>query len=632
MGPLLRDPLLQEQFERDGYVIARLFSPEQVDRLLALYHERIREDEISGLYESSRHNAYEVNRSINEAIRDLVALTGRDVFLPATIYGGSFMVKSHVDSEVLPLHQDWSVVDEGRYRTLFVWCPLMDVSVVNGCLFVLPGSHRYFRSLRSGTYPSDRFALPPDLHSYARDVPLRAGEAILYSDSLFHGSHANNGTCDRIVVTARVMERDADLVYFHRVSDREVDVYQADERFYLTHIDSLARGRLPPGARRLSRRSYTHVPVTDAALQAKIREHFPASKGGSVMRPLFRDARIQSEFERDGYVVVDLIDRRQIDELNAFYRGLQHAATPTGGFQVSLDNESPDFVRTVSERLIETVRASVDRHFEHYRIFTASFVTKAMDPMGVVPPHQDWTFVDEAEFWSATIWCPLVDVDMDNGALGVIRGSHRLYDHVRPSPSPQYAPPFKDCLASIFPYVKVLALTAGQALVFDNRTLHASPPNTTATTRVAFGIGITHEDATIRHYYLLPGQQTPLMEGYEVQPDFFHHYNNARLAALHEQGRKPHGLTSIGVFAVAARHYEASQLVDAFRAAGNREDPILAQKMGDVFERHGDGSQKSGARREAQDSSAPAERRPPLWKVYTPTNIFREIRYRLARR
>jgi hypothetical protein len=282
----------------------------------------------------------------------------------------------------------------------------------------------------------------------------------------------------------------------------------------------------------------------------------------------------------------------------------------------------------VSERLIEAVRASVDRHFDRHRVFTASFVTKAKDPTGIVPPHQDWTFVDERRYASATIWCPLVEVDRHNGGLGVIAGSHRLYNHIRPSPSPQYVPPFTDQLASIFPYVRIIDLRAGQALVFDNRTLHASPPNASNETRVAFGIGITHRDAAIRHYYLLPGQHKPVMEGYDVEPGFFHHYNNARLAALHRDGGKPQGLTSVGVFAVSARHYETEELVGAIRAAGNREDPMLADAAAALFGPDPTGPTNAGG----SESSSPSGGRLPLWKIYTPGNIVREIRSRLARR
>jgi len=626
MKGLLRDSELQAKFDRQGFVVTPLLAGEQVNALMDLYRQHFPK-EISGLYESSRHNSYTVNWSINQAIRKEVVIAGRDLFLPCKLFGGTFMVKSCADSTVLPLHQDWSVVEE-KYRTFFIWCPLMSVSIRNGCLFVLPGSHLYFQSLRSGSYPSDRFFLPPNLQHYLVDVPLRSGEAIIYSDDLFHGSHANNGSCDRVVVTARVMEEEANLVYYHKASERHVDVYQADEEFYLTHIDALAKGRLPEDARKLYRRRYEHVPVTSESLNTKIGQYFSIPRSTRKMKTLFKDAQLQADFEKDGYAVIHLLDQAKVRELKDFYYALNCRPASASAFQVSLDNESPDFVRAVSEHLIETVRSSVDQHFKDFQIFTASFVTKSNDRLGIVPPHQDWTFVDETEFWSATVWCPLVDVNQDNGALGVIKGSHRFYDHVRPSPSPQYTPPFKDQLPLIFRYLTIVDLTAGQAIVFDNRTIHASPPNTTPEMRVAFGIGITQKDANLRHYYLLPEQDRELIEGLEVDPAFFHSYNNARLSAMHQGGAKLKGLNSLGVFELDPRHYDSEQLKERMVAAGNQTNPALTAKLGALF----------GANFDANcDTASPGSDRQgdlkklPFWKIYTPGNIVREIRYRLSR-
>ncbi len=630
MKTLLRSANLQAELERDGFAVTHLLSAEQVQSLLGLYHRHIQE-EVSGLYESSRHQSLAVNRSINQAIRAQVEIAGQHLFEDCRIYGGTFMVKSHINCEVLPLHQDWTVVEKQKYQTFFLWCPLMDVSVRNGCLFVLPGSHRYFDTLRSGTYPSDRFILPPELHRSVIDVPLRAGEAIIYSDDVFHGSHANNGSAGRIVATARVMEKDAQLVYFHKSGDSVVDVYPADEDFYLKHIDRLAKGGLPDGMSRLYQCPYRHFAVRSEDLYTKIREHFPIAGGKTAMKELFRDARVQTEFETNGYAVIDFIDAGQVAELKAFYHGLNHTPTSTRGFQVSLDNPSPEFVRTVSEKLFDTVRASVEKHFKSYNMFTASFVTKGYDPQGVVPPHQDWTFVDEAEYWSATIWCPLVDVDFDNGALGVIKGSHRLYDHVRPSPSPRYEPPFRDQLSLIFPFLTLIPLKAGQAIVFNNKTIHGSPPNISADVRVAFGIGITQEQAPLRHYYMLPGRETPTMEGFEVTPEFFYSYNNARLAAMHEAGTKPQDLNSVGVFAVSGKRYEPADLSEAMRAAGNTPDPALIEKMKALFFQTPDGADKGSSSSSGPASGGNQKARRPFWKVYTPINILREIQYRLSK-
>lgn len=619
MRPLLRDPALQQQFERDGFVTVRLLSLGQVQSLLALYSRTVRETEVSGLYESSRKNPYALNRLINEAIREQVGAVAEDIFLPCKIYGGTFMVKSHLDSEMLPLHQDWSVVEEDRYATLFVWCSLVDVSPRNGGIFALPGSHRWFGSLRSGSYPSNRHILPERLHRNVRDVPLLAGEAILYSDALFHGSHANNGDADRIVVTARVTEEAAPLVYFQKFSDTEVDVYDASAEFYLTHIDTLAKGSMPGDVARLGRRPYTHVPITTEALEAKVLEHATTQNNGGHMK-LFRDLAQQTAFEKDGFVVVDLFGAAEVAELLSFYASLENAPTPQQGFQVSLDDQNPEFVQRVTKKLIAAAGPSIDRHFEDHQIFTASFVTKGTSARGFVPPHQDWTFVDESQFWSATVWCPLVDVSAKNGGLAVLKGSHLLYDHVRPSPSPQYAPPFAAQLFSIFPYMRIVELRAGQAVVFNNQTLHASPPNTQEKTRIAFGVGVTHRAAQLRHYYLLPGT-TDVMEGYEVSSAFFYSYNNARLAALHQEGQRPTGLNSIGRFTLRSRQYTNDELVRKIEAAGNTRDEALLERVAGLASEY--------AAPSLTPPPAVSENR-PLWKVYTPTNIYREIRFRLT--
>jgi len=356
---------------------------------------------------------------------------------------------------------------------------------------------------------------------------------------------------------------------------------------------------------------------------------------------LFRSPQLQSSFEKDGFVVIDLAGEKELDVLLAFYAGLRNAPMPGHGFQVSLDNEDAQFVQRVAETLIGIAGPLLERHFQDHQVFTASFVVKETNPAGIVPPHQDWTFVDETRYWSATVWCPLQDVGLENGALGLISGSHNWYDHVRPSPSPYYEPPFKDQLALLFPYIRLLELKAGQAVVFNNRTLHASPPNLSGRPRLGVGIGITHRDAGLRHYYLLPGndpslrpgdrlpgEDPSLIEGYAVERTFFYHYNNARLSSLYAAGRRPEDLRSIGSFPVSQRVYAGEELQRLAEGAGNRRDDGLWRHLSalPVF------ASLSPGPPEATPSVGPVQSKQPFWKVYTPKNVYREIRYRLTKK
>ena len=629
MKPLFKNRELWEEVERNGYVIVPLLNESELQRLWCLYEEFVDQTNVQDLYESSRHNSIETNLQINDAIHNELSASHREIFSDCDLYGGTFMVKSHHDSTFLPAHQDWSIVEEDEYNTLFIWCALQEVTATNGGLFVLDGSHKYFKNIRAGTYSSNRYILPSSLQHCAKNLSLKPGEAICYSDRVFHGSHSNQSGQDRVVVTAQVIERGAKLVYFHKKDDSEVDVYAADKHFYLAHIDSLAKGELPSGSVKLYSRPYRHVPITDELLRLTIKEKFAVTESTPVECRLFKDEALQEEFDRDGYVVIDLIEPEQVGDLLTFYNSLDHAAMPRYGFQVSLDNERSDFVRVISEKLTSTVKPFADRVFRDHQIFTASFVVKGKNPLGVVPPHQDWTFVNEQQYWSASIWCPLVDVGRHNGCLGVIQGSHRFYDHVRPSPAPQYEPPFKEHLFTIFPYLKLIELKAGQALVFNNRTFHASPPNSSDQPRIAFGLGITHRDAELQHYYLLPKQERMLLERFAVNSDFFYVYNNARLSAMNKSGERPQDLNSTGIFEYTCKHYSAPELVELMESAGNVRNDELLQEMAALFDYNLDGTPKSPS------ASQPQSGRDPdvfTWKVYTFGNIYRELQSRIQNR
>jgi hypothetical protein len=301
------------------------------------------------------------------------------------------------------------------------------------------------------------------------------------------------------------------------------------------------------------------------------------------MRNIFKNPQRQAEFDEQGCTVLSFLDAPQIQRLSEFYGTLNNDHIPAYGFHYSLDNMDGRFVERVADAVRENVAASVDEHFDRCKVIVASFVVKEPNPKSLVPPHQDWTFVDETEFDSVSVWAPLVDVQMENGALGVIRGSHKFFSHIRPSPAPQFRPPFGDHMFSIFPYLGIIPLKAGEAVVFNNKTIHASPPNASPTPRVAVGFVITQAEADLYHHYLLPGHATPRIETYAVDETFFYAYNNTKLRALHEQGTKPEGFKSVGVSDLGVQPITADALVDMFKKAGNTMNLPLIEQLARLF-------------------------------------------------
>src|SRR4030095_10533381 len=170
MKSLFKNQDLWLEAERNGYLVIPLLSEHQLQRLWRLYEKFIDHANVEDLYESSRHNSLETNREINQAICVELTASGEEIFADCDLYCGTFMVKSHHDSTFLPAHQDWSVVEEDQYNTLFIWCALQDVSSINGGLFVLDGSHQYFKNIRSGSYPSNRYLLPSSMQHCPKDL------------------------------------------------------------------------------------------------------------------------------------------------------------------------------------------------------------------------------------------------------------------------------------------------------------------------------------------------------------------------------------------------------------------------------------------------------------------------------
>ena len=81
--------------------------------------------------------------------------------------------------------------------------------------------------------------------------------------------YANTTKQPRIVVTGRINERGAQLVYYHRMDDQTVAILKASPEFYLKEIDALAKGRLPDTYDVVRTFPYTYRAITEADLLSK---------------------------------------------------------------------------------------------------------------------------------------------------------------------------------------------------------------------------------------------------------------------------------------------------------------------------------------------------------------------------
>ncbi|MCB9149628.1 MAG: phytanoyl-CoA dioxygenase family protein [Caldilineaceae bacterium] len=117
---------------------------------------------------------------------------------PVASFRAMFMNKPAGFGTLLPWHQDrWSHLD--RDPLITVWTALDPATIANGCVKVIPGSHR--NGLLNPDHPSGFVTAEQSAHFLRHaaplDLELDAGEAVLLHNWLLHSSDTNRTTIAR---------------------------------------------------------------------------------------------------------------------------------------------------------------------------------------------------------------------------------------------------------------------------------------------------------------------------------------------------------------------------------------------------------------------------------------------------
>ncbi len=205
---LIADKLVEAPFE---IRLARLF--ENLTDKEFLRYGRSWRDRLPGYF------ALMCNRKILDAVESLI---GPEVFANP-VYNVRPKVPK-VAAGIVPWHQDKSYwPDATASPVITVWIPLVDATHENGCLHVIPRTHRtrvlsYHRETYSGTgYTEldDEHVSPRRKEIVA--LPIAAGGAILFNDRFIHSSTANNSSHVRWSVDLRYQPTDQDPMPQHGV-------------------------------------------------------------------------------------------------------------------------------------------------------------------------------------------------------------------------------------------------------------------------------------------------------------------------------------------------------------------------------------------------------------------------------
>jgi ectoine hydroxylase-related dioxygenase (phytanoyl-CoA dioxygenase family) len=234
----LRDARLEAGLERDGYAVIDAFLDARGVAALAAACSRLEapiHQQPFGASIMSDDLAFRA--AVDRAIRDVLEPRIEAIANGYRYCFANFLVKTPRPASAgpgvgeVPIHQDISMIDESRFEALALWCPVVDTDATNGCLAVIPGSHRFNDGPRGPRTSFPYRNLDP--YFRPRDVPMKAGSAIVYSPKLFHGSRPNRGHVARVAAGALLAPRGAPLrCYFPDQALQRMEVFEVDDLFY----------------------------------------------------------------------------------------------------------------------------------------------------------------------------------------------------------------------------------------------------------------------------------------------------------------------------------------------------------------------------------------------------------------
>lgn len=250
-----------------------------------------------------------------------------------------------------------------------------------------------------------------------------------------------------------------------------------------------------------------------------------------MIKKAFIDTERQAVFEKEGYIILDLLLPEDVADLLACYHRFE--SVHESDFSATVLTGDLDARRQVHDLVSAVYRRRLLPVLDDYRIVLGSYAVKLPKaPNSALELHQDLSFVDEKAFAGISLLVPLVDVNAENGWLGVVRGSHLLNTNYREP----CRLPYRELVTEIEDhYMTYLPMKPGQVLFMDNRVFHGSPANRSDAPRiVAAGVAVP-EDCRLLYCHRDGPDNPDMIDIYEVPEDF---YRRHAIGSRPREGRR----------------------------------------------------------------------------------------------
>jgi hypothetical protein len=242
-------------------------------------------------------------------------------------------------------------------------------------------------------------------------------------------------------------------------------------------------------------------------------------------RKIFNNPQLQKEFDRNGFVVINLFSNNEIKDFVKLYDMLEGAKgtanTNKNTYELSFFEKDVASKKNKFNAIYDFIKPFIDKHLDNYSPIIINLFNKEHGT-GEVPVHQNWTFVDEKKYTSVSVWCPLQPVSHENGTLEVVPGSHKVISDYRGPSIPWVFDELNEIMKT--KYMVPLNLQPGEVAVIDDSVIHYSAINNTPIQRKAIQLILKPAEVSTIHCFK-DSPEDATVNIIEVEDDYFFDFN-----------------------------------------------------------------------------------------------------------
>jgi hypothetical protein len=228
---VIRESKYSQQLDEDGYTVLPSFlSPALMQELNQFFNETLPESQVqSDFFTTHWSPETGYRQKVNSLIQQRCLPLADRFFNNYKCIFGYFLYKKPASASGVGIHQDWSLIDEEKYRGFILWIPLTDTTLENGCFHLIPGSHKVYKNIRGSHIPQNLDNL--SFNDFT-PVALKAGDALVLDLRLMHSSPPNLTNYGRLATGMVIVPKQAQLLhYYYNNSTGKLELYKVKDTF-----------------------------------------------------------------------------------------------------------------------------------------------------------------------------------------------------------------------------------------------------------------------------------------------------------------------------------------------------------------------------------------------------------------